>query len=157
MEKIILGIDPGDKHGGIAVLGTGSNNVKLFNMPPTFADIYQLLKTIRDQCAGELVCYLEDVGKGIPGQSSSVTANFGRHNGHLEMALYALEIPTVKVTPAKWMKYYSNQVGTKSGLTVTEWKNKLKGLAQTLYPSEKITLSTADAILIANYGKHNKI
>ena len=69
------------------------------------------------------------------------------------MALYALEIPTTKVTPAKWMKHYSNQVGTSKGLSKTEWKNKLKGLAQMLYPSVKVTLNTADAILIANYGK----
>ena len=34
-----------------------------------------------------------------------------------------------------------------------EWKNKLKGLAQQLFPSEKVTLKNADAILIANYGK----
>ena len=140
MSKTIVGIDPGDKHGGIAVVYEKSDGlINTFNMPLTYPDIFNLLKTF----------------KGIPGQSSKVTANFGRHNGHLEMALYALEIPTVKVTPAKWMKFYSNQVGTKGNLSKTEWKNKLKGLAQTLYPSEKITLATSDAILIAHYGKNN--
>lgn len=157
MNKVIIGIDPGEKHGGIAVLCVDNNNVKPFNMPLTYADIYGLLKTISDQCEGECVCYLEDVGKGIPGQSSKSTADFARHNGHLEMALYALGIQTIKVTPQKWQKYYSNQVGTSKNLSKTQWKNKLKGLAQTLYPSEKITLSTSDAILIAHYGKHNKI
>lgn len=156
MSKTIVGIDPGDKHGGIAVVYEKSDGlINTFNMPLTYPDIFNLLKILKYTSGGDIVCYLEDVGKGIPGQSSKVTANFGRHNGHLEMALYALEIPTVKVTPAKWMKFYSNQVGTKGNLSKTEWKNKLKGLAQTLYPSEKITLATSDAILIAHYGKNS--
>lgn len=35
---------------------------------------------------------------------------------------------------------------------MTEWKNKLKACAQGLFPGVHITLSTADAVLIANYG-----
>lgn len=33
-----------------------------------------------------------------------------------------------------------------------EWKNKLKACAQGLFPGVRITLATADAVLIANYG-----
>ena len=35
----------------------------------------------------------------------------------------------------------------------TEWKNRLKGMAQQLYPDLKVTLATADALLIATYCK----
>ena len=42
---------------------------------------------------------------------------------------------------------------TMKRMAKTEWKNKLKGLAQRLYPREKVTLNTADAILLAHYGK----
>lgn len=154
MQTNIIGIDPG-LHGGIAILvfdGDPNIPIHVHDMPDTYPDIWNLLSRIKEMF-WPVSCYLEDVGKGIPGQSSKATATFARHNGHLEMALYALGIPTEKVTPQKWQKFYSNQVGKSTGLSKTEWKNKLKGLAQTLYPTEKITLSTADAVLIAHYGK----
>lgn len=151
---IYIGIDPGES-GGIAVL----NGTKLFayNMPDTYPDIYNTLSSLQKQYAGhELVAILEDVGKGIPGQSSKATATFARHNGHLEMALYALGIRTVRVTPQKWMKNYSNQLGKSKDVEKREWKNKLKGLAQQMHPEEKVTLKNADAILIAEYGKRSE-
>lgn len=149
-NKIIIGIDPGAA-GGIAVLD--APNIELYNMPETFPDIYNLLLSIRNRYAGrERLAILEDVGHGMPGQSSKATAVFARHNGHLEMALYALGIPAVKVTPQKWQKYYSNSLGKSSQYEKRDWKNKLKGLAQQMYPSQKVTLKNADAILLANYG-----
>ena len=33
-----------------------------------------------------------------------------------------------------------------------EWKNRLKQLAQQMFPGTKVTLNTADAILLAVYG-----
>ena len=158
MQTNLIGIDPGFR-GGIAILVfDGDPNIPIYvhDMPDTYPDIWNLLCDIKAMF-WPVSCILEDVGNGIPGQSSKATATFARHNGHLEMALYALGIPTEKVTPAKWMKHYSNQVGTSKGLSKTEWKNKLEGLAQRLYPSVKVTLNTADAILIAHYGKKQEI
>ena len=148
--KAIIGIDPGSS-GGIAVLD--DRGMRSYNMPDTYGDIYDFLHSVHSQYNGDVKAFLEDVGHGLPGQSSKATATFARHNGHLEMALYALGIPTVKVTPQKWMKHYSNQLGKSKDVEKREWKNKLKGLAQQLFPSEKVTLKNADAILIANYGK----
>ena len=148
--KAIIGIDPGSS-GGIAVLD--DRGMRSYNMPDTYGDIYDFLRSVHSQYNGDVKAFLEDVGHGLPGQSSKATATFARHNGHLEMALYALGIPTVKVTPQKWMKFYSNQLGKSKDVEKREWKNKLKGLAQQLFPSEKVTLKNADAILIANYGK----
>lgn len=145
----VIGIDPG-KGGGIAVL-EGSSVVDVSPMPDT---IYDLLETLREYSRYEgVVCYLEDVGHGMPGQSSKATATFARHCGHLEMALLALGIPTTTVTPNKWMKSY--QLGKSSAFTKTQWKNRLKAKAQQLFPTlgKKITLATADALLIANYGR----
>lgn len=152
-DKVIVGVDPGAK-GGIAVLD--GNDIYTFPMPDTYTDIYQVLKGLTEDF-NITRCVLERVGLGLPGQSSKATATFARHCGHLEMALYALGIPTEEVTPNKWMKAYANQIGTSKGLTKTEWKNKLKGLAQRLYPSVKVTLGTADAILLAHYGKMNNL
>lgn len=151
----IIGIDPGTS-GGIAVYS--EDGMETFNMPDTFTDIFDLLRQIRSDHEelpgfGEVVAVLEDVGKGIPGQSSKATATFARHNGHLEMALYALGIKSIKVTPQKWQKHYSNTVGSSKGKTKTEWKNILKNEAKRRYPELKITLNTADAVLIAEYGR----
>lgn len=148
-----LSLDPGEK-GGIAVLD--GNEMHTYKMPTTYPDIYIVLKGLQEDF-NITRAVLEKVGQGMPGQSSKATATFARHCGHLEMALYALGIPTEEVTPQKWQKAYSNSIGTAKGLTKTEWKNKLKGLAQRLYPSEKVTLNTADAILLAHYGKMNNL
>ena len=150
MKRIIIGIDPGAS-GGVAVLE--GPNVETHNMPETYPDIYNLFVDIcQDYLDHDVLAIMEDVGHGMPGQSSKATAVFARHNGHLEMALYALGIRTVKVTPQKWQKHYSNSLGKSSGCEKREWKNKLKGLAQQMFPSVKVTLKNADAILIACYG-----
>ena len=150
MGKIILGIDPGAA-GGICVYEDGV--ISTHKMPETYPDIYDFLEGLASShLPGEVVAVLEDVGHGMPGQSSSATAKFARHNGHLEMALYALGIPTTKVTPQKWQKAFSNSLGKSSSYEKREWKNKLKGLAQQMFPTTKVTLATADSILLAAYG-----
>lgn len=148
MSKIILSLDPG-ANGGIALYdGTTMTAIK---MPDTYADIYNYLSEV--QFSHENVeCYMENVGHGMPGQSSKATATFARHCGHLEMALFALGIPTTLVTPQKWMRHYSNAVGKSTDYEKTAWKNRLKAEAQRLFPKVKVTLATSDAILIANYG-----
>lgn len=157
MSRVTIGIDPG-LAGGIAVMR--GNDVSTFNMPEEFTDIYDLLAEIKDGCGitNDVVAVMENVGHGMPGQSSKATATFARHNGHIEMALYALSIRTVMVTPQKWQKYFSNTIGAAPGEKAKnekkEWKNKLKALAKQMYPDSKPTLYTADAILLADYGKH---
>lgn len=149
MNRIVCGIDPGQQ-GAIVFIDTETNEVDYVKMPETFADVYNVLKDKYIENSGNICCALEDVGQGMPGQSSSATAKFARHNGHLEMALYAIGIPTVKVKPQKWQK--SLGIGTGKDLSKTEWKNKLKAEAQRRYPNVKITLWLADALLIADYG-----
>ena len=148
--KVIIGIDPGAA-GGVAVLD--GSHIETHNMPETFPDIYNLFADITGDYPGmDFLAILEDVGHGMTGQSSMATAVFARHNGHLEMALYALGIRTVKVTPQKWQKHFSNSLGKSSSYEKKDWKNKLKGLAQQMFPSVKVTLKNADAILVACYG-----
>jgi len=148
--KVIIGIDPGGNGGIVIIL---SESVKTTKMPETFADIYNLLlEIVGEYGGGNITAYLEDVGQGMPGQSSKATATFARHIGHLEMALYALGIRTEMVRPQKWQKYYSNTIGKGSGLEKKVWKKKLKAEAQRLFPSVQVTLWNADALLIAYYG-----
>ena len=156
MDRCVIGIDPGSS-GGIAVLFVDGSVVSVRKMPDTPQDILDYLRRF---CGTELfgskvVCYMEKVGTGIPGQSSKATATFARHNGHLEMALLSLGIPTIEVTPQKWMKFY--QLGKSSDYSKTDWKNRLKSKAQQLFPREKVTLAVADALLIAEYGRKQEL
>lgn len=153
MSKVIIGIDPGAL-GGIAVIN--GDEVKAIRMPETFPDIYNTLHDYGFSLEDTVIAYLENVGHGLPGQSSKATATFARHNGHLEMALYALGIPTEMVTPQKWMKFYSNSTGKSTDYEKKEWKNRLKAEAQRRFPNIKVTLWNADALLIANYGKEHQ-
>ena len=127
-------------------------------MPDTVQDIYELLREIAELSRQEgirVVCYMESVGYGRSGQSLKATATFARHCGHLDMALLALGIPTFTVTPQKWEKHY--QLGSSSGYSKTQWKNRLKAKAQQMFPNQKVTLAVADALLIAEYGRKQEV
>ncbi len=152
MSKVVIGIDPG-KLGGIAVLDTSGSVVMVSPMPDTPMEIHALL----NEYANDSVCYMENVGHGVPNQSSKATAVFARHCGHLDMALIALGIPTNTITPNKWEKSY--QLGSSRGIPKTKWKNKLKAKAQQLFPQlgKQITLKTCDALLLAEYGRKSEL
>lgn len=147
-NRYVLGIDPG-LSGGLVLLGMDGGVVDVCRMPSTPYDILCCLRGYASR--GHVVCYMEKVGTGMPGQSSKATATFARHNGHLEMALLSLGVRTSEVTPAKWMKSF--QLGRSSDYGKVEWKNRLKSCAQQLFPSEKVTLCVSDALLIAEYGR----
>lgn len=147
IEKCILSCDPGT-NGAFAII-TASGKSLTHKMPDTPKDLFELLKSIKNEY--EVDCILEKVG-GLPGMGGSPMFNFGQGYGHIEMALIALEIPTTTVSPQKWQK--SLLIGTKSKQSTTEWKNKLKGKAQQLFPYLKVTLGNADALLIAYYYKN---
>lgn len=149
MVKYYIGIDPG-ANGGIAVLGAEGEVIECANMPDAPIEILSFLVRYEK----DSVCVLEDVGHGMPGQSSSATAKFARHNGHLEMALLAVGIKTIKATPQKWERTYS--LGSSKKFAKAEWKRRLKCKAQELFPKlgRAITLKTCDALLIAEYCRN---
>lgn len=157
MGKIVIAVDPGNAGAFAWRDGSGTRHVR--NMPDTPRGIIELIREIEDDVdehgvirpASDFVVYLEDVGRGIPGQSSSATATFARHNGHLEMAFIAEGIRIEKVLPNRWMS--SLGIGkAKDCTSKNEWKNRLKRKAEDLYPQFKVTLKNADALLILDYG-----
>lgn len=147
--KAILAIDPG-ANGCLAVLNA-SGDVFSYKMPDTPKDLFDLLKTLKNEYSIEAT--LEKVG-GMPGNGGSRMFNFGQGYGYIEMALIALEIKTVTVSSQAWQKTFL--IGTKSKMSTTEWKNKLKAKAQQLYPHLRVTLGNADALLILEYAKNLK-
>lgn len=144
-----IAIDPG-ANGGIAYttpLGDVSKP-----LPKTLGDTYALLKEILGaqgflQGLANVSCHLEQPPpfiKAIPGSAVYVMA---RNFGQLEGLLTAFRVPFHLTRPQAWQAAHPN-LGKKGNLTTTVWKNKLKARAQQLYPEEKVTLATADALLI---------
>lgn len=143
----IIGIDPGAS-GGIAWIDEqGKPCVE--KMPQTLTDIWELVLDItgvakRYTKPGSIKAYLEQVHS-MPGQGVSSSFKFGQGYGALEMALTAAGIPFERVTPQKWQKALGCLTGGN--------KNVSKAKAQELFPSIKFTHATADAMLIAEYGR----
>jgi len=141
--KTICGIDPG-KSGAIAVIDGSGVVVE------TFVDS-SIGNTIKDVLTGRdgVYVYLEKVHS-FPNQGVSSSFAFGRAFGEIIGCLDALEIPYEFVSPQKWQKGLGLPK-KKDG--ATEHKRALKILAQQRFPKQKPTLKTADALLIADYGR----
>lgn len=147
VSQKILAIDPGKK-GGL-VWGDGSpENTKAIKMPPTAHDLRDQLNEIISELGEVPTVYMEKVGGFISGVRlpGSSMFNFGRNVGIIEGVVASSNMRLLLVTPLKWQGSLS--LGKKGGRTNTEWKNHLKGAAQNLFPTHKITLDTADAFLI---------
>lgn len=137
---IIIGVDPGQA-GGIAYIFE-SGTVEAYKMPETERDVYDLLEM--PGVDYEIGVFLESVHS-MPGQGVSSSFKFGRGYGFLRGIVTALKYPLHDVTPQKWQK----AIGCLSGGD----KNVTKQKAQQLFPHLKITHATADALLIAEYGR----
>lgn len=140
---MILAIDPG-KNGGLAwQMQTGSP--ECLPMPQTDGDVVSTIQSLTSTSI-QRIAYIEKVGgfcgKGQPG---SAMFNFGHGRGVIMGALMAFGWRIIEPTPQQWQKWL--QIGKCGGD-----KRKLKSEAQRRYPSQKVTLKTADALLILDYA-----
>jgi crossover junction endodeoxyribonuclease RuvC len=147
---IVIGIDPG-LSGGLAYQ-VDSQPAQAVKMPPTEGDLVELLREIVAE-GTEVVAFVEEVGgyvgKAQPGSSAF---KFGRNFGFILGVLQALKVRVELVRPQKWQKALS--LGFPRGCaSKTEWKNKLKASAQRLFPNIRLSLATADALLILDYAR----
>jgi hypothetical protein len=151
-----IAIDPG-VNGGIA--WDGAALPSCMGMPDSDTEIAEEIERIADvrgalQCIRLGVkCIIEDVpkfvGKALPGSTIFPLAfNCGLVRG----IAVSLRMPVILVRPQDWQKHF--RLGTKGDTSgTTEWKNKLKAEAQRRYPHLKVTLKTADALLLLAYAK----
>jgi hypothetical protein len=139
------GIDPGVGGGMAFVTADGEGVSKLKLKDATERDIALWLSrfNIDQTCA-----VIEKVASSP--QMGVVSAfTFGRSYGFLRGVLSALAIPYVEVRPQAWQKAM--------GCLTKGDKNVSKAKAQQLYPGEKVTHATADALLLATYARrHHK-
>lgn len=145
-KVLCIGVDPGAS-GGLAEIGV--DGVTAVPMPATELDILEWLR--QQGRRSDVTAIIEQVsgyiGEGHPG---SAMFKFGMSYGGLRMALIACDIPFEAVTPQAWQKALSISKRDKSE-SRTQFKNRLKAKAQQLFPLVKVTLATADAILIAEF------
>lgn len=144
---IIIGIDPGN-NGGIAWIRNGETCVE--KMPETLTDLWDLINdigTMTSLARPRWQAYIEEVHSS-PQMGVKSAFTFGNGFGHLEMALTAAGIPFERVRPQAWQKAM--------GCLTKGDKNVSKRRAQELFPQLKITHATADALLIAEYGRRKE-
>jgi crossover junction endodeoxyribonuclease RuvC len=150
---IYLGIDPGKQGGASALIdydGLPDSCVhKLSFSTATERDIAQWIYGMKlGEDERTIVAVIEKVHSS-PQMGVTSAFTFGRGYGFLRGVLSASGIPFVEVTPQKWQKAMECMSGGD--------KNVTKARAQQLYPGEKVTHATADALLLATYcRRHHK-
>ena len=144
----VIAIDPG-RAGGIALISDDSLFVIPYSIENlTDHDINHLLLGFKSM--GACHCFIEKVGA-ARGQGVTSMFTFGDNAGFWRGLLVANQIPFEYVPPTVWQPAMKCKTRGKS--TKQEHKQHLKQRAQQLFPSIDITLATADALLIAEYGR----
>ena len=144
--KKCIGIDPG-KGGGIAIIT--AETVTLHNCPRTVDDMALLLgMCLNDVAAYRTQVFLEKVWA-FPTDGRAGSFTFGENYGQWQGILASHELKPKLVTPKEWQSHFDIKKGLKKDVR----KKILKQIAKDKCPNiKKVTLKTADALLIAIYG-----
>ena len=145
-SKQYIGIDPG-KSGGICVIE--DDFAKAYPCPYDVSDMAILFAmAISISETKTVVAYIEKVWA-HPADGRSSVFKFAENYGMWKGIAGSYEIDLQEVSPQRWMKYYEIPKMEKSAR-----KRYLRDKARSMYPDlKKVTLKTADAILVATYGK----
>lgn len=147
----VMGVDPGTT-GGIAVLAGDGAVLMVKGFKPGLkerevCDILQSAITTLRGFSGTR-CYFEKVGY-KRGDGGKGAFTFGDVNGFLRGALSMAHIDIKRVYPMMWQARMECLTGGN--------KNVSKNRAIELFPQvPKITHATADALLIAEYGRRQE-
>lgn len=153
MVNKVIGIDPGAT-GALAIVG--KDYLVIYPFKKTNGLIYRTKDIIENLgYPSYYPTYLEEVHS-FPGQGVSATFTFGVNVGRIQGMILAEDGEWIPVTPMKWQK----ELGL-TGPYPTKALRKQAHLkkAKELFPNymDYITLDTADAVLIAEYGYRNEI
>ena len=143
MSDLLLGIDPGQS-GGLALLDDSGAIVHVQKMPETEHDTAELIVEFAPRIRFALI---EKVTP-MPKQGLGSTWTFGQHYGFLRGLLVALKIRFDQVRPQDWQKAMACRTGGD--------KNISKAKAQQLFPQQKVTHATADALLLAEHCRRSQ-
>ena len=144
--KKCIGIDPG-KSGGIAIIT--NETVEIHNCPKTVDSMAHLIgMCLTNVAAYRTKVFMEKVWA-FPTDGKAGLFTFGENYGQWQGILASHELEPTLVTPKEWQSHFEIEKGLKKNIR----KKILKQIAMDKCPStKKITLKTADALLIAIYG-----
>lgn len=143
MKDYYIGVDPGWT-GGLAWVDSKGKTAECVQMPKTERDIWDWFTEIPGH-----VGIIEKV-HAMPKQGVSSTFKFGHSYGFLRCALISTDVSFQEVTPRTWQKGLEIPPKKKTE-TGSQWKQRLKGFAQQLFPNVKVSLKAADSLLIAEF------
>ena len=143
-----IGIDPGIS-GGIAVIDE-KGEIKAHKCPRSSDDMALLFQVcIGDTPPNKIRLVMERVWA-RPTNAVRAAFSYGVNYGQWLGIAASYEIKMYTTLPNDWIKW----IGCAKALPVADRKRWLKAKAKKLYPQlPRVTLATADAILITHYGK----
>tara|TARA_Y100000593_G_scaffold9639_1_gene17486 strand:+ start:7045 stop:7539 length:495 start_codon:yes stop_codon:yes gene_type:complete len=142
-----IGIDPG-KSGGITMIDTKDNYMEAVKCPDRTIDMALIFHSFVGDEPNRVRLLMEKVWA-RPNNAVRSAFTYGVNYGQWLGIAAATEIHMYTVLPSEWM----SSMGCKKGMDYAVRKKWLKEKSQSLYPNSKITLYTADSILIAHYAK----
>jgi hypothetical protein len=142
-----LAIDPGVSGGVAWVNEVGL--VQAVPMPETETDLRDLLEPLIKYNSS--ACFLEELPRFTGKMSGSSMATMFQSYGLIRGLLVSYRCQLIAMPPKKWQAHHG--LGTKA-THGDRWKAHLKGKAQNLFPNLKVTLKTADALLILVAGRN---
>lgn len=143
---LVLGVDPGSRSLGCAILNTETGEASVFD-GATYADGVNGAEFNRQICALKPdVAVVERVGA-FPGQGVSSVFAFGRAYGTILGVLGAAGVQVRLITPAVWKRHYKlpAREKEKSRQRAIELFPNVSGLARVKDHNR------AEALLLANY------
>jgi hypothetical protein len=158
MGGFTVGIDPGASGSMVALRdGFWVSKIGLDTKHVTERDLADFLWNLRNASEATHV-FVERVGPSrsqdgagrVQGVSS--TFKFGVSYGLVRGLVAGVGLPLYEIQPRSWQKHFN--LLKRPGETLTEKKNRHKTVVQRMFPEDEITHATADALLIALYGKY---
>jgi hypothetical protein len=144
--KKCIGIDPG-KGGGVAIIT--DETVTLHNCPRTVSEMALLISICLNNVSAYNTKVIMEKVWAFPTDGRAGSFTFGENYGQWQGILASHEIEPTLVTPKMWQSHFEIQKGLKKDIR----KKILKQIAKERCPNiKKVTLKTADALLIAIYG-----
>ncbi len=143
-----IGIDPG-AGGGIAVIDE-KGKMKAYKCPKSSDEMALLFQICMGKTSADNIRLLMERVWARPTNAVRAAFSYGTNYGQWQGILASHELEIRYATPKEWQSHFN----IKKGLPKQIRKKKLKDMAIKGNPKTKgITLSTADALLIAMYGK----
>ena len=142
LATTILAIDPGISGGMVSV------TADCFAVPIAFTGEADALRWLRSFDPNFTTAWMEDVHSS-PQMGVRSAFTFGRNVGFWIGAIGACAIPLRSVKPQQWQRGIPGLSGKQGTLR----KNALKAEAARRFPQFKVSLATADALLLADWAR----